>query len=173
MLPFSGIFGSAPWSGRTPEPHEVDDAVESSQNTIAAPSGLGKLGRKFEGRIVAISGPGIPIDAGGHPGPELDASGFVQRPDVRASLRIDDGDACRRACRHAGGCRRRRVRRRGRGGETRRVRMNAELRSLRRRSLRPEWAPFRGSAVAATPVIAHEQEEDDTPRCEELHVECP
>ena len=64
--------GRGPWSGQTLDPHEVDDVVESLEETVAVLSGLGESGREFEDRIVAINSAGTPND-------EPDASSGVNK----------------------------------------------------------------------------------------------
>lgn len=66
-----GISGSHPLSGQTLDQDEVDDVVESPEDTIAAFSDLGNLGCELEDPIVVMNGSETSNDAGDLPDPDV------------------------------------------------------------------------------------------------------
>lgn len=153
-----GIFGSRPWSGRTPDPDQADIVVESLEDTIAAMSGIGRSGREFEDRMVATNSPGTPKHVDDHMDPRLDAGKFFNglmyriRSGPMTGTRlgahvVTREDAAGAASDAAGG---------GwtRGGFAYAPNDAPSVGGI------PDWgrAAFRGSAVAAAPVNAREQE---------------
>lgn len=154
--------GATRGAGETLDPDELGDGVESPEDTIAALSHSGNLGRELEDRTVAIIRRGTPNHGSGHLDPRLDTGVLVNGLLSGTHFGATTGTPCGAYV----------VRREdaadaasvvARGGWTRGVFAYAPNDAPSAGDIPDRGeAAFRGSAVVAAPVTARKQEGGDT-----------